>query len=55
MLEHLITNKTRRKILIKFFSNSKAKGYLRGLEEEFKESSNATRFELNKFAAAGIL
>lgn len=40
---------------MKFFLNSKARGYLRGLEQEFAESSNAIRLELNKFEHAGML
>jgi len=43
------------KLLLKFFLNSKTKGYLRGLEEEFGESSNAIRLELNKFEKSGML
>lgn len=31
------------------------KGYLRGLEQEFEESSNAIRIELNRFESAGLL
>lgn len=31
------------------------KSYLRGLEEEFGESSNAIRLELNRFEEAGLL
>ena len=37
------------------FLNPDSKGYLRGLEEEFGESSNAIRIELNRFEAAGML
>lgn len=55
MLETLITNKTRFKLLIRFFLNPGAKSYLRGLEEEFGESTNAIRIELNRFEAAGLL
>ena len=55
MLETLITNKTRIKLLYRLFLNSDSKGYLRGLEEEFGESSNAIRIELNRFEAAGML
>jgi len=55
MLETLITNKTRIKLLYRLFLNPDAKGYLRGLEEEFGESSNAIRIELNRFEAAGML
>ncbi len=55
MLDTLITNKTRFKLLIRFFLNPEAKSYLRGLEEEFGESTNAIRIELNRFEAAGLL
>ena len=55
MLETLITNKTRIKLLYRMFLNPDSKGYLRGLEEEFGESSNAIRIELNRFEAAGML
>ncbi len=55
MLDTLITSKTRVKLLLKFFLNSKTTSYLRGLEEEFGESSNAIRVELNRFEDAGLL
>ena len=55
MLETLISSKTRIKLLLKFFLNSKSRGYLRSLENEFGESSNAIRLELNKFEKAGML
>ena len=55
MLETLITNKTRLKLLLKFFLNSNSSSYLRNLETEFDESSNAIRIELNRFEEAGLL
>jgi len=55
MLDTLITSKTRIKLLLKFFLNSNSSSYLRGLESEFKESSNAIRLELNRFEKAGLL
>jgi len=55
MLETLITSKTRIKLLLKFFLNSNSSSYLRSLENEFGESSNAIRLELNKFENAGLL
>ena len=55
MLESLITSKTRIKLLLKFFLNSSTKAYLRGLESEFGESTNAIRLELNRFEKAGML
>lgn len=55
MLETLISSKTRVKLLLKFFLNSKNTSYLRGLESEFGESSNSIRLELNRFEKAGML
>lgn len=55
MLEALISSRTRIKLLLKFFLNSKASGYLRGLEQEFGESSNGIRVELNRFEKSGLL
>lgn len=55
MLESLITNKTRLKLLLKFFLNKQTTGYLRNLENEFGESTNAIRVELNRMEAAGLL
>ena len=55
MLETIITSKTRVKLLLKFFLNSNNSGYLRSLETEFHEGSNAIRLELNRFENAGLL
>ncbi len=55
MLDSLITSKTRLKLLIKFFSNRNNYGHLRGLAEEFGESTNAIRKELNNLSEAGFL
>ncbi len=55
MIETLISSKTRIKLLLKFFLNSNTTSYLRGLESEFGESSNAIRVELNKLEEAGML
>ena len=55
MLETLITSKTRIKMLLKFFTNSHATAYLRGMAEEFGESTNAIRHELNNLSKAGYL
>ncbi len=55
MLGDLITSKTRIKLLMKFFLNSSTQSYLRGLESEFGESTNAIRVELNRFEQAGLL
>jgi hypothetical protein len=55
VLEPLITSKTRLKILLRFFLNSHARAHLRGLAEEFGESTNAIRHELNNLSKAGYL
>jgi hypothetical protein len=55
MLESLITSQTRIKLLVRFFLNQSNQGYLRGLADEFSESSNAIRVELNRFEKAGLL
>ncbi|GAB3006407.1 ArsR family transcriptional regulator [uncultured Cyclobacterium sp.] len=55
MIESLITSKTRIKLLVKFFSNARNRGYLRGLAEEFGESTNSVRIELNRLSNAGLL
>lgn len=55
MLDSLITSKTRLKLLIKFFVSSTNKGYLRGIAEEFNESTNSIRKELNQLSVAGYL
>ena len=51
----LISSKTRIKLLLKFFLNDNNRSYLRGLEQEFDESSNAIRLELKRLEAAGLL
>jgi DNA-binding transcriptional ArsR family regulator len=55
MLDILVSSKTRVKLMIKFFLIRGSKGYLRGLEREFNETSNAVRVELNRFEKAGLL
>lgn len=55
MIDALISSKTRIKLLLKFFLNSKTAAYLRGLESEFGESTNGIRVELNRFEKAGML
>lgn len=55
MIETLISSKTRIKLLMKFFLNSNNTAYLRNLEEEFGDSTNGIRLELNKFEKAGFL
>ena len=41
--------------MLKFFLNPDNSAYLRGLENEFGESSNAIRLELNRLEKAGML
>ena len=55
MLESLITSKTRVKLLLKFFLNPETRAHLRALADEFGESSNGVRLELNRLAKAGLL
>ena len=55
MLEPLITSKTRLRLLIKFFLNIANKGYLNSLANEFGESTNSIRRELNNLSSAGYL
>ena len=55
MIDTLITSKTRIKLLLKFFLNPDVRGHLRGLADEFGESTNAVRTELNRLAEAGLL
>lgn len=55
MLDALISNKTRIKLLIRFFLNPEARAYLRGLDREFNVGSNAIRIELNRFENGGLI
>lgn len=55
MLESLITSKTRLRLLVKFFVNQANRAHMRGLADEFNESTNAIRKELNNLAEAGYL
>lgn len=55
MLDTIVTSKTRIKLLIKFFLNSATSSYLRDLEQEFGDSTNGIRLELNRFEEAGML
>ncbi|MEL7021807.1 MAG: ArsR family transcriptional regulator, partial [Bacteroidota bacterium] len=55
MIETLISSKTRIKLLLKFFLNSHTTAYLRSLQTEFGESTNAIRLELNRLESAGML
>jgi DNA-binding transcriptional ArsR family regulator len=55
MLDTLIQSKTRLKLLLRFFLNPESRAYLRGLAQEFDESTNAVRVELNRFEEAGLI
>ena len=55
MLENLITSKTRIRLLVKFFINISNEGYLNSLANEFGESTNSVRKELNNLSSAGYL
>jgi hypothetical protein len=55
MLDSIITSETRIKLLLRFFLNPNAKGYLRQLANEFGESTNGIRLELNKLTDAKII
>lgn len=55
MLDSLITSQTRIKLLLKFFLNPESKSYLRELADEFGESTNSVRIELNRLTDAGLL
>jgi hypothetical protein len=55
MLQSIITSKTRLNLLIKFFVNIANKGYLNSLANEFGESTNSVRKDLNNLTSAGYL
>jgi len=55
VLDTLISSKTRIKLLMRLFLNPGNSAYLRGLADDFGESTNAVRLELNKFEEAGLL
>ena len=55
MLESLITSKTRLRLIVKFFLNIANNGYLNSLANEFGESTNSVRKELNNLSSAGYL
>lgn len=55
MLEALISSSTRIKLLLRFFLNPGSTAYLRKLANEFGESTNAIRIELNRFEEAQML
>ena len=51
----IISSKTRIKLLIRFFFNSKTRSYLRELAKEFNVSSNSVREELNQLTKTSLL
>jgi len=55
LLSDLISSKTRIKLLLKFFLNSDTTSHLRGLAEEFSESTNGVRVELNRLDILTII
>jgi hypothetical protein len=55
MLDSLIKSKTRLRLIIKFFLNIANRGYLNSLANEFGESTNSIRKELNNLSSAGYL
>ncbi|WP_240374042.1 hypothetical protein [Bacillus piscicola] len=55
MLDHLITSKTRIRLLIKFFVYEEMEAYLRELTKEFGDATNAVRVELTRLTEAGLL
>ncbi|MDZ7808280.1 MAG: winged helix-turn-helix domain-containing protein [Gracilimonas sp.] len=55
MLDTLIQSKTRLKLILRFFLNPDSSAYLRGLAQEFGESTNSVRIELNRFEEAGLI
>src|SRR5690554_3107746 len=55
MLHTLIQSKTRLKLLLRFILNPESRAYLRGLAQEFDDSTNSVRVELNRFEEAGLI
>lgn len=55
MLEAIISSKTRINLLLKFFLNPNQSAYLRSLADDFGESTNGIRVELNRFEKAGLV
>ncbi|PJJ75641.1 hypothetical protein BXY57_1222 [Thermoflavifilum aggregans] len=55
MLDSFISSQTRLKLLLRLFLNPASRAYLRGMAEEFHQSTNAIRVELNRFEEAGML
>jgi len=55
MLEAIVPSKTRLKLLIKLFFIEGSSGYIRAMEKEFGESTNAIRKEVNRLEDAGLI
>ncbi len=55
MIESIFKSQTRQKLLIKFFINIANTGYLNQLADEFSESTNSVRKELNNLTNANYL
>jgi hypothetical protein len=55
LLESLISSKTRIKLLLRFFLNPGTQAYLREISNEFGESTNSIRIELNRLTKAKLL
>lgn len=55
MLSHIITSKTRIKLLLKLFLNSSTQSHLREMERDFGESNNAIRQELSRLMKARMI
>jgi len=55
MIESIFKSQTRQKLLIKFFINIANTGYLNQLADEFSESTNSVRKELNNLTKANYL
>ena len=55
MLNTLISSKTRLNLLIRFFLNLAKNSHLRGIANDYNESTNSIRLELNNLTKAGYL
>lgn len=55
MLDKIISSKTRLKLLLRFFVSATSSGHMRGVAQEFDDSTNAIRKELNQLSDAGYL
>ncbi|SHJ43568.1 hypothetical protein SAMN05444280_11958 [Tangfeifania diversioriginum] len=55
MIDVIVRSKTRLKLLTKFFLFEEIEGYMQSMVNEFDESSNVIRVELNRFVKAGLI